>query len=61
MMTASDFSEWRERLGLSRSQAAEALGIGVNQPKRYEEGQKIPRYIALACAAVARGIQPWPQ
>lgn len=57
-MTSEDFREWRERLGLSRSQVAEALGIGINQPKRYEEGQKIPRYIALACAAVALGIPP---
>lgn len=57
-MTAADFIFWRTQLGLSRSQVAEALGVGINQPKRYEEGQKIPRYIALACAAVAHGVPP---
>lgn len=57
-MTDTDFIFWRTQLGLSRSQAADVLGIGINQPKRYEEGQKIPRYIALACAAVAQGVPP---
>lgn len=59
-MTAQEFIEWRTRLGLNRTQAAEALGLGRNQPQRYEDGQPIPLYIALACAAVARGISPWP-
>jgi transcriptional regulator with XRE-family HTH domain len=59
-MTADDFIAWRNRLGLNRTQAAEVLGLGRNQPQRYEEGQPIPLYIALACAAIARGIQPWP-
>lgn len=55
-MTADQFREWRERLGLSRTGASEALGLGRNQPQRYEEGQPIPKYIALACAAIALGI-----
>lgn len=59
-MTAQEFIEWRTRLGLNRSQAAKALGMGINQPRLYEEGQPIPLYIALACAAIARGINPWP-
>lgn len=60
-MTAPDFDflAWRTSLGLNRSQAAEALGLGRNQPQRYEEGQPIPLYIALACAAISRGIKPW--
>lgn len=57
-MTANDFIEWRKRLGFNRTEAAEALGLGRNQPKRYEEGQTIPRYIALACAAIALGVPP---
>lgn len=58
-MTAEEFTQWRERLGLNRLEASKALGIGRNQPKRYEdEGQEIPRYIALACAAVAMGVPP---
>lgn len=59
-MTGEEFTTWRERMGYSRRKAAEALGIGVNQPKRYEEGQQIPQYIALACAALVRGLRPWP-
>jgi len=58
-MTATDFIEWRKRLGLNRVQAAEALGMGRNQPKRYEDGTvEIPRYVALACAAIAYGLSP---
>ncbi len=58
-MTAQDFLTWRTRLGLIRSQAAEALGLGRNQPQRYEEGQPIPLYIALACAAIVGGLAPY--
>lgn len=57
-MTAYQFKQWRERLGFNRVQAAEALGLGRNQPQRYEEGQPIPKYIALACAAIAFGLPP---
>lgn len=57
-MTAQDFIDWRERLGFNRTDAAEALGLGRNQPQRYEEGQPIPKYIALACAALAHGLPP---
>lgn len=57
-MTATQFREWRERLGLNRVEAAAVLGMGRNQPQRYEEGQPIPRYIALACAALEAGIAP---
>jgi transcriptional regulator with XRE-family HTH domain len=60
-MTAADFLAWRTSLGLNRTRAAEALGMGRNQVQRYEEGQPIPLYIALACAAIARGLSPWPE
>lgn len=58
-MTAQEFREWRERLGLSRTGAAEALGLGRNQPQRYEDGQEIPLYVALACAAISLGVPPY--
>lgn len=57
-MTANDFREWRKRLGLNRVEAAAVLGMGRNQPQRYEEGQPIPRHVALACAAIEAGLDP---
>lgn len=58
-MTGADFKAWRVRLGFSRTKAADSLGIGRNQPRRYEDGMAdIPKYIALACAAIALGIPP---
>jgi len=50
-MKPQEFTEWRERLGLSRSGAAEALGLSRNMPQRYEDGEAdIPLYVELACA-----------
>ncbi|WP_420961086.1 helix-turn-helix domain-containing protein [Brucella sp. IR073] len=61
-MTPEDFKAWRERMGFNRVQAAEALGVSRNMPQRYEDGHaEIPLYIALACAALVRGIAPWPK
>lgn len=59
-MTAADFIAWREHMGYNRLQAAAALGMGRNQPQRYEDGQPIPLYVALACSAIAMRLQPWP-
>lgn len=61
-MKAKDFTDWREKMGLNRSEAAVALGMGRNMPQKYEDGTaEIPLYIALACAALIRGIAPWPE
>lgn len=57
-MTADEFRNWRNRLGLNRVEAAAVLGTGRNQPQRYEDGQEIPLYIALACAAIEHGVKP---
>lgn len=55
-MTGEEFKAWRERMGFNRSQAAEALGIGRNQPQKYEdEGATVPAYIRLACEALEAG------
>lgn len=51
-MSPEDFKAWRERMGFNRTQAAEALGTGRNQPQRYEDGDVIPRHIELACEAL---------
>lgn len=60
-MTSEEFKQWREQMNLNRIEAAAALGMGRNQPQRYEEGQHIPRYIALACAALLAELPPYPE
>lgn len=61
-MTPAEYRQWKEALKLSSIDASRRLGIARNTEAKYsEDGAKIPPYIALACAALARGIQPWPQ
>jgi len=58
-MTAASFQAWRERLGLTAKAAAEALGCSRTTVAGYAAGTvRIPRYIALACAAIAQGVPP---
>ena len=58
-MTASSFIAWRSRLHLTAKAAAETLGCSRNAIARWEAGSvRIPRYIALACAAIAQGVPP---
>lgn len=60
-MIPSDLTAWRKRLGLNKVQAAEAIGCHRNAIADWEAGrQPIPKYIALACAAVEAGITPHP-
>lgn len=53
------------RLGYNKSEAAEALGIARTTLDGYLGGstrkpKRIPRYIALACAALAMGLPEHP-
>ena len=53
-MTAAELRAWRQRLNLSRAQAAEALGL---KPKSYsglEEGRAITSTVALLTEYVER-------
>lgn len=51
------FKKWMDRMELSDIDAAVALGCHRNTIRRYREGTApIPRYILLACAAVALGV-----
>jgi transcriptional regulator with XRE-family HTH domain len=60
-MSPADFARWRELMGINRTQAAEVLGISRNMPAKYEAGtSEISQTVALACAALLRGIAPWP-
>lgn len=59
-MTADDLKAWRERLKLTRASAARELGASPMTYRGWEQGKcPIPRYIGLACSAVAMGLVPW--
>lgn len=58
-MTGEQLKAWRSRLGYNITEAAEAIGCHRNAIASWEAGKHpIPRYIALACAAVAHGLPP---
>lgn len=60
-MTGPDFKATADRLGLSVRGLALALGLSENTARAYAAGRAtIPRYVALACAALVRGLAPWP-
>lgn len=56
-MTSASLIAWRQRLGLNKVRAAEALGCSRTSLDAWESGEhKIPRYIELACAAIVYGL-----
>ena len=58
-MTPASLEAWMARLHFNKFKAATELGIARTTLDRYLEGAtEIPRYIALACAAIAQGIPP---
>jgi len=65
-MNKEDFKAWRKKMCFTQQQAADALGVYARTITNYERGQryedgrevKIPRSIALACAAVEAGLKP---
>jgi DNA-binding XRE family transcriptional regulator len=58
-LTAATFKAWRERLGMTATDAARAIGCSRTSIGAWESGRnKIPRYIALACQAIANGLPP---
>lgn len=58
-MKSCEFTEWRERLKMKKIDAASALGCSKNTITHYESGGRIPRYIALACSAIALNLPPY--
>lgn len=61
-MKPGDFKRWRKALKLSQKEAAEALGLKRRVVQYYEKGERdgekvqIPKYIRLACSAIAAGV-----
>ena len=59
-LTEKTLADWRHRMGYSQREACEVLGCSREAWRGWESGtQKIPRYIGLACAALALGMQPF--
>ncbi|MEQ9334445.1 helix-turn-helix transcriptional regulator [Thalassobaculum sp.] len=64
-MKPGDFRRWRKSLKLSQKEAAEALGLKRRVVQYYEKGErdgetvKVPKYIRLACSALASGVQDY--
>lgn len=63
-MDANGLKKWRKAQGLTQKEAAALLGLSEFTLINYEAGHRrddgspvtVPRYIALACAAIAQGI-----
>lgn len=51
---------WRQRMGFSQRDAADALGCSRGGFAGWESGKNsVPRYIGLAMAALAMGMKPY--
>jgi len=55
-MTAADFIDLHQRLGISRGELCRRIGIAPNSGTAYALGRKpIPLTVALACAQIEQG------
>ena len=55
MTDVSPLKAWRERMGLTQTAAAKALGCARNSLLAWESGaSRCPHYITLACAELER-------
>lgn len=59
-MTSEGLEAFRARMGWTKSELAAGLGCDRKTLNRYLTGETkpIPRYIALACSALAHGLPP---
>lgn len=68
-MTSEDLIAWQKIMGYTQADAADALGTGLSAYKDWRNGVsrttgkpvEIELRTALACAALAAGLQPWTQ
>jgi|GEM_PF-1924517 hypothetical protein len=54
--SSAQFKSWLERSGLTYDQASVALGLARRTVANYADGERVPRHVALACAAIEAGI-----
>lgn len=59
-MSGKDFVRWLELMGWNDAEAMRQLEIGSRHTMMKYKAEGTPRYIALACAALIRGLAPWP-
>lgn len=58
-MSSEEFCAWQTTMGYrSQQAAANALGVSLATYKRYRRSG-VPKVVALACAALARGLTGW--
>lgn len=58
-MTGESLLAWRKARGFSQADLAAALGCSRRALVNWEAGvYAVPRYIALACAALAKKLKP---
>ncbi len=60
-MTPDDLRAWRAHMRLSQQAASELLDVRKQTVTDWEGGKHAPsRSVALACTALAHGLEPWP-
>lgn len=68
-MTPAELAAWRAHMGYSQRAAADALGVTASTYQQWERGASFrtgaplqpDKRTALACAAIAAGLEPWPE
>lgn len=61
-MTHADLQRFIDERRLTRKEFGAALGISQDRLRRMLAGSvKVPRHIALACAAIDAGLPEWPE
>ena len=59
-MEAEELIEWRKRLNLTQTKAAELIGCSRRGLQKWEKGESpIPKNIALAVAAISFNLPPY--
>jgi hypothetical protein len=54
--SSAQFKAWLERTGLTYDRASVALGLSRRTVANYANGERVPRHVVLACAAIEAGI-----